>query len=71
MKQPSLEELHDKVTRFNETIKIGDNVWYQDDFGKKHPTKTTSKAYVLYDHSSVVFIDGRTGCFESDRITKR
>lgn len=59
--------------QFNEQYPIGTPVFYEDDFGKFHETVTRSEAWALGngDGDVIVKIEGRTGGFLIERITKR
>ncbi len=47
---------------------VGTAVIRTDDFGDKHPTKTTSFAEVLGGHTVVIWVDDVSGCHDLDRM---
>ena len=46
-----------KVDEWNQRVKIGDPVTYEDDVGELHPTRTRTEASVLGGHTAVVWVD--------------
>ena len=60
-----------KQDSFNRYNKIGQAVWLEDDLGRLTKTYLTSPAWALPSGDVVAKVEGRTGCFDVDRITPR
>jgi hypothetical protein len=54
---------------WNQQVKIGDLVTFRDDNGEAHVTRTRTEASVLGGHTAVVWIEGKAGCVNLNRVT--
>lgn len=68
--QKHLERLQNECAIFNAAVKAGDTVTYRRDSGDLFHTRTRSAAYVLSDHTAVVFVEGVSGCVLLSRVQK-
>lgn len=64
----SARNLQTKVDTWNATHQVGETIQYRDDVGKIIESKTRSEAWVLGGHSAVIQIEGRSGCYDFERI---
>lgn len=64
----SARNLQAKVDNWNAANAVGTPIKYKDDHGKIIESKTTSEAWVLGGHSAVIKIEGRSGCYDFERI---
>lgn len=57
---------------FNAQVKIGDEVIYHEVIGDGKPQRfrTRTEAQVLSGHTSVVWLDGKSGCVCTSHCTK-
>lgn len=68
MKRPNLKQLQAECDRFNAAISVGQNVIVTLDGGTEKATRTTSEAQVLSGHTSVVWLEGVSGCYIIERV---
>ncbi len=66
--QRSERRLQEKVDAWNARNMVGTAIRYRDDHGKIIDSKTRSEAWVLGGHNAVIMIDGRSGCYDFERI---
>lgn len=69
-KRKSLNQLNSEVDAFNKMCPIGTQVNLKKDDGSIIGTKTRSEARVLGGHSAVVMLEGVSGGYSIDRVTK-
>jgi hypothetical protein len=62
---------HAAVDRWNKKHAVGDVVFYRDDHGALHETKTRTPASVLGGHTAVIWVDCEIGCVALERIHTR
>jgi hypothetical protein len=60
--------LQGKIEAWNRAHVIGEPIKYRDDYGKVIESKTLSEAWVLSGHTAVIKIEGRSGCYDFERI---
>lgn len=65
-----LEKLQAQCDRFNAECPVGTEVLVKTDTQANIITKTRSAAYVLSGHTPVVFVEGISGCYLLDRVSK-
>ena len=70
MKRPNLAKLQKQCDDWNTTNPVGTRVILKKDVGTEVHTKTRSKAEVLSGHSAVVWLEGVSGCYALDRVTR-
>lgn len=68
-KQQTLGRLQFECDAFNMHVKVGDAVDVHEDDGRITRTTTRSEAQVLGDHTAVVWLADRAGCFLLGRVT--
>lgn len=69
-KQKSEAELQAECDAFNKLVAVGEIVQVRKDDGAKVLTKTESAAYVLSGHTAVIFLNGISGCYSLDRVSR-
>ena len=64
----TLAALHEQVDTWNARCPIGTLVEYHPVIGARHfrPRVTVSKAWILSEHTAVVFLENETGCVALD-----
>lgn len=68
--QAALAKLQAQCDRFNADCPIGTEVLVKTDARGNIITRTTSPAQVLSGHTAVVWLDGISGCYLLDRVSK-
>lgn len=69
MTQKKLMKMEKQVDDFNQLYPIGSDVNVKKDGGEIIQTKTTSEAYVMGEHTPVIFLEGIRGAYMLDRVT--
>lgn len=64
------EKLKMEVERFNQAFEVGEVVLYANDFGEKCPYPLKHPAQILSGHTAVCWLEGKTGCVMTSRISK-
>lgn len=64
----SPEQLLRECERFNQQVAVGAPVVVTRDNGDEFHSTTRTVAQVIGDHSAVVWVDDRRGCFPLDRV---
>jgi hypothetical protein len=68
--EQKLEKLQAQCARFNAECPVGTEVLVKTDSKGNLITKTRSEAYVLSGHTPVIFVEGISGCYLLDRVSK-
>jgi len=69
MRRPNIAKLVAECDNFNRRNPVGTPVAVQKDNGSIVETKTRSQAYVMSEHTPVVFVDGISGCYALSRVS--
>ena len=56
------------VEEFNEKVKVGDDIWYTDDFGVRRTDTIKYPASVLPSGHPVMWLEGKRGCYDLNRF---
>ena len=67
--RPDHKKLQRQCDAFNARYPVGQPVTVRKDGGEVVSTVTTSQAEVLSGHSSVIWLEGISGCYLLDRVT--
>jgi hypothetical protein len=70
MRKPDLKKLQQQCDAWNEKNPVGTRVILKKDAGVEVHTKTRSIASVLSGHSAVIWLEGVSGCYALDRVTR-
>ena len=64
----SKQIMQSKCDVFNELHPVGSDVIVINDFGEKIETKIKYAAQILSNHTAVVWIEGKSGCYSLNRV---
>ncbi len=64
------KKLQTQCDEFNASAPIGTEVLVKKDSGENVITKTRSEAQVLSGHTAVIWLEGISGCYLLDRVSK-
>jgi hypothetical protein len=68
--EQKLAKLAEICDRFNAECPVGTEVLVKTDTRGNLITNTRSEAYVLSGHTAVIFVEGISGCYALDRVSK-
>lgn len=68
--EQKLAKLQAQCDMFNAETPVGSEVLVRKDSGEKVLTVTKSAALVLSGHTPVIFLEGISGCYLLDRVSK-
>lgn len=70
MKRPNLAKMQRQCKDWNAANPVGCDVVLTKDNGEKLHTRTISEAQILSGHTAVIWVEGVSGCYLLDRVTR-